>query len=113
MEDNLILILEQFNYPVFRQGSLTEDDPYPKTFITFWNADSADHAHYDNDDYATEWTFDIYVYSADPALTYSLLDEIRTQLKSNGWIMSGHGYDVMTDEPTHTGRGLTIRYLEV
>ena len=42
MEDNLILILEQFNYPVFRQGSLTEDDPYPKTFITFWNADSAE-----------------------------------------------------------------------
>ena len=111
--DDLINTLEQLNYPVFRQGSLTEDEPYPDTFITFWNSESADHAYYDNTDYALDWIFNIYVYSVDPALTYSLLDEIRTKLKSNGWIISGHGYDVMTDEPTHTGRGLTIRYLEV
>lgn len=113
MEDNLIMILEEFGYPVYRQGSLTEDTKYPATFITFWNSDSADHAHYDNDEYGTVWNFDVYVYSNNPALTYSLLDNIKTQLKRNKWIVSGRGYDVTSDEPTHTGRGLNVNYLEI
>lgn len=113
MEDALITILESFNYPVFRQGSMSDDDAYPETFITFWNNDSPDHSHYDNDEYGTEWDFNVYVYSSDPSRTYSLLDEIRAELKTNGWIPTSKGFDVASDEPTHAGRGIECLYLQV
>lgn len=113
MEDALITILESFNYPVFRQGSMSDDDAYQETFITFWNNDSPDHSHYDNSEYGTEWDFNVYVYSSDPSMTYSLLDEIRAELKANGWIPTSKGFDVASDEPTHTGRGIECLYLQV
>ena len=40
MEDKLIEILEAFGVPVFLQGSLADDEPYPDSFFTFWNDDS-------------------------------------------------------------------------
>ena len=36
--------------------------------------------------------------------------EAKALLKSAGWIVNGAGYDIASDEPTHTGRGLTILY---
>ena len=113
MEDSLIEILESFNYPVFRQGSLTEDTPYPESFFTFWNNDSPDHAHYDNKNYGTEWDFNIFFYSKDPALTYSVLGNARVALKQAGWVVPSHGYDVQSDEATHTGRAIQALYLQI
>ena len=112
MEDNLIEILSSFGYPVYRQGSMSDDATYPPTFITFWNFDSPDHSYYDNSDYGTEWGFNIYVYSNDPELTYSVLADVRAALKEAGWICRGKGFDVQSDEETHTGRGLEIYYLQ-
>lgn len=112
MEDNLIAILSGFGYPVYRQGSMSNNEKYPLTFFTFWNYDSPDHSHYDNDDYGTEWDFNIYVYSNNPELTYSLLDQARTALKQAGWICQGKGFDVQSDEETHTGRGLNVIYMK-
>lgn len=111
MEDKLIELLESFGYGVYRQGSFTEDDPYPDSFFTFWNPDSPDHAHYDNKDYKTDWTFDVNFYSNDPEKTYSVLSEARILLKQNNWIVPSKGYDVMSDENTHTGRGMQVFYL--
>ena len=112
MEDNLIGILESFGYPVYRQGSMSDDAVYPDTFFTFWNFDSPDHSYYDNSDYGTEWGFNIYVYSNDPEKTYSILAVARTALKKAGWICRGKGFDVQSDEETHTGRGLEIYFLQ-
>ena len=81
MEDNLISILSSFGYPVYRQGSMSDDEAYPPTFFTFWNYDSPDHSHYDNSDYGTVWSYNIYVYSDDPELTYSVLANARAALK--------------------------------
>ena len=36
----------------------------------------------------------------------------RAALKAAGWIVSGRGYDVASDEPTHTGRGFDALYLD-
>lgn len=113
MEDTLIQILSTFNFPVIRQGSLTADEKYPDNFFTFWNADSPDHAYYDNTDYGTEWDFDVNFYSIDPNSTYMVLNSAIQALKAAGWIVTGKGYDVLSDEPTHTGRGVRVLYLEV
>mgnify|MGYP001031460331 FL=1 len=112
MEDKLIEILETFGYSVVRQGSLGPDEEYPDSFFTFWNNDSPDHAHYDNAEYGTEWDFDVNFYSINPEKTYQVLADARIQLKQNKWIIPGKGYDVASDEVTHTGRGMRVFYLE-
>ena len=113
MEDNLISILESFGFPIFRQGSLTEDKPYPDNFFTFWNTDSPDHSYYNNFDYGTSWAYDVNFYSNDPDKTYNYLANARAALKNAGWIVTSKGYDVVSDEPTHTGRGMEVYYLQV
>lgn len=113
MEDQLIEILQRFNVPVYRQGSLSDDEAYPETFFTFWNNASPDHAHYDNDGFGSAWDYTIFVYSSDPALLYDLLMQARTALRAAGWSVPSKGYDVMSDEATHTGRALEVFYLEV
>lgn len=108
MKDLLIKTLETFGYPVFLQGSLSKDEPYPESFFTFWNNDSYDGNHYDNDAVSYVWDFDVNFYSTDPALVNSKLIEAKTKLKQRGFIVSGKGYDVASDEPTHTGRGINV-----
>lgn len=112
MLDELLVILESFDCPVYRQGSMSNDDVYPPTFITLWNSDSPDHAHYDNADYGTAWAYTVNVYSDDPATTYTLLSSIIEALKAAGWVCNGKGYDVASDEASHTGRGVECAYLE-
>ena len=112
MEDELILLLESLGFPAYRQGSFQEGDKYPDTFFTFWNNETPDHSHYDNRTYGFDWNFNIYIYSNDPSLTYSGLNDAIALLKENGWIVDGKGFDAISDEPTHTGRGVQIYYLE-
>lgn len=112
MEDRLITILSAFGYPVRRQGSLSSDEPYPSSFFTFWNGSSEDLAHYDNDAVSWTWDFTVYFYSSDPDLTYTVPLEAMQRLKSAGWIINGRGYDVASDEITHTGRAFDCTYIE-
>lgn len=111
--DDLIEVISSYELPYYRQGSMSEDEEYPETFFTFWNRDSDDHAHYDNDNYGTRWVFDVNVYSSDPEKPYELLEDIAKKLKGNGWVVPGKGHDLYSDEPTHTGRGITVYFLEV
>lgn len=113
MEDNLIRILESFGYPVYRQGSMSDDEAYPPTFITFRNYDTPDHSHYSNDTYGFVHGYNVFVYSNNPTLTYSVLEAIRKKLKEAGWITKGKGFDASSDEESHTGRGLDVSYLEI
>lgn len=112
MKDALIGLLETFGYPVRLQGSLAEDEAYPESFFTFWNNDTSDGSHYDNDAISCVWDFDVNFYSVDPELVNTALLRARKLLKDNGWIVSGKGYDVATDEPTHTGRQINAFYIE-
>jgi hypothetical protein len=112
MKELLINLLESFGYPVFLQGSLSEDEAYPQSFFTFWNNDSYDNNHYDNNPISYTWNFDVNFYSVDPELVNSMLLQAKTLLKQNGFIISGQGYDVASDEPTHTGRGMNALIVE-
>ena len=112
MKETLIGILESFDYPVFLQGSLAEPGDYPDTFFTFWNFENPETEHYDNDANMCVWGFWVYFYSVDPALVNSVLESAIADLKAAGWIVSGKGYDVATDEVTHTGRAVDVLYIE-
>ncbi len=110
MEDLLIQTLETLSYPVKLQGSLLPDEPYPDSFFTYWNNSTNSQSFYDNDERAIEWNYSIMFYSNDPLLVNTKLLEAKALLKSAGFIVSGAGYSVASDEPTHTGRGLTVLY---
>ena len=112
MEDNLIKLLESFGYPVFRQGSLVENEPYPPTFFTFWNNGEWEQKAYDNKTIAIIVDFDVNVYADYPETVYNLLNEARTLLKSNGYQIPDRGHDLASDVETHTGRGINVTYLQ-
>jgi len=112
MKDLLIKTLEQFELPVMQQGSLSEDEEYPETFFTFWNNAIDESSHYDNKANNYVWDFDLNVYSIDPERVNILLIEAKKKLNEVGFIVNGKGYDVASDEPSHTGRGIKIQKIE-
>ena len=112
MEDKLIDILASLGYPVILQGSLLADEPYPDHFFTFWNRSSSGRSYYDNCETSTVYNFDVNFYSIDPELVYSKLREAKEKLKGAGFVVSGDGYALKSDEPTHDGRGMTVIYLK-
>ena len=112
MEDKLIELLETFGYPVILQGSLLPDEPYPDSFFTFWNNFSEGENYYDNDEKSAVYSYDVNFYSTNPELIYTKLREVKRLLKENRFIVSGDGHSVVSDEPTHDGRGIDVLYLK-
>lgn len=112
MEDLLISTLAAFGFPVRLQGSFLDDEAYPEKFFTFWNRESEGAAHYDNTETATAFYYDVNYYSTDPADVYETLRAAVVKLKAAGFIVSGDGHSVASDEPTHDGRGVSVAYLK-
>lgn len=110
MEDLLIETLEQLGFPVRLQGSLLATEPYPDHFFTFWNDAADGTGFYSNDEGAIVWEYSLNFYSIDPILVNTKLLEAKKLLKNVGFAVSGAGYSVMSDETTHTGRGITVLY---
>lgn len=112
MKELLINTLLTLGYPVKLQGSIEENEKYPDSFYTIWNNETPDGSHYDNKPINYVWNFDVNFYSIDPALVNTKLLEAKTELQKVGFIISGKGYDVASDEPTHTGRGMNALIIE-
>jgi hypothetical protein len=108
----LIDTISSFNYPVYQQGSLSDSDDYPDSFFTFFNNSTNDDAFFDNQETRTIWDFDLNIYSIDPAVVNGTLLEAKPLLKAAGFIVDGAGYDVLSDEETHTGRGINVIYIQ-
>ena len=99
-------------YPVYLQGSLSNDDVYPDSFFTYWNNDTLDVSFFDNEPSVVIWDFDLNFYSLDPDLVNTVLLTAKTLLKQAGFIPDGSGHDVASDEDTHTGRGIGLMYMQ-
>lgn len=112
MKDLLISTLEPLGYPILLQGSLGEDEAYPTSFFTFWNNDTSGSEFYDNEEHSYVWDFDLNFYSIDPDLVNAKLIVAKQLLRAQGFIVTGKGYDVPSDEPTHTGRGIHVLKIE-
>ena len=111
MEDLLISTLEAaLGYPVRLQGSLLPAEPYPDNFFTYWNNSSDGSSFYDDKENAILWQYSLNFYSNNPLLTTTQLLEAKRVLIAAGFEISGSGYSVASDEPTHTGRGIAVRY---
>ena len=108
----LIDTISSFNYPVKQQGSMSDSDEYPDSFFTFFNNETNDGAFFDNQESITIWDFDLNIYSLDPEVVNSTLRQVKPLLKAAGFIVDGVGYDVLSDEETHTGRGINVLYIE-
>lgn len=111
MEDLLIATIEEaFGFPVMLQGSMLPSEQYPDSFFTYWN-DSADGtSYYSNTEGAIVWRYSLNFYSKNPSTVYTVLMEAKKALNNAGFIVRGGGYSVASDEPTHTGRGITVTY---
>lgn len=110
MEDTIKSILKPLGFPVKRQGSFKPSELYPDHFFTFWNNSADGTSYYSNKEGALLWVYSLNFYTNNPEYTTSKLLEAKELLIKAGWIVSGAGYDVMSDEPTHTGRGIIITY---
>ena len=109
----LITLATEFkNYPVYLQGSMSDTEAYPQSFFTYWNNDTSDSAFYDNSESETIWDFDLNFYSSDPTTVNTTLITAKSALRAVGFICQGAGYDVVSDEKTHTGRGMNISFIQ-
>lgn len=106
-------VFETIGLPYSRQGSYTEDEELPKSFFTFWNADTNGLLHYDNEDHSTKWFWYVYFYTKDPKIVYSKLEEFIKLAKEKGFnIIDGKGKDIPSDVPDYLGRYVKLTYVE-
>ena len=110
----LISTIEGLGYSglVYLQGSLSKDDAYPDSFFTFWNNYTEDTAFFDNEASDVVWNFDLNFYSKTPSSVNTELLRAKEALKVVGFIPDGSGHDVLSDELTHTGRGMSLLFIE-
>lgn len=113
MEELLISTLETLGYPIRLQGSLLANEKYPDHFFTYWNNSTEGESFYSNKEGTIIWDFSLNFYSIDPLLINNKLLEAKVLLKNAGFIVSGAGYSVISDENTHTGRGISVIYRQI
>lgn len=115
MKEFLIQTLESvdFHNLVFLQGSLPADAAYPERFVTFLTIGTDDAEHFDNEIAGTTWRFQVANYATDPLTVARDADALRVALKAAGFIPQGKGFDLMSDEPTHTGWVNEYLFLEM
>lgn len=103
MKQALLNVLNTFGFPVFLQGTLGDNEPFPASFFTFITIDSPDAYPFDNSPTKTAYNVQVIFYSNDPMKVEQYANESRTALKAAGFIPQGKGKDIPSDEPTHTG----------
>lgn len=111
MKQILLNVLNTFGYPVFLQGSLGENDPFPPAFFTFHINDSADISFDNTDEYCT-YQMQVIFYANDPMTVESIAEQSWTALKAAGFIPNGRGVDIPSEEPTHTGWVCEYSYIK-
>lgn len=109
-KEKLIATLEREfpGIPVRLQGSFLEDEPYPVSFFTFFENESSSLSFYDEDETRIAWYFSLNAYSTSATTVNAMIKKAKKALKADGWIIDGGGYDVLSDEITHTGSGIMV-----
>ena len=103
-----IIIKTLSDYKCYRQGSAPKE--LPNLFITFWENESRDLKHYDNEPISTVHNFDINVYGTKISEVYNTLEICIELLKNKGFIISGKGHDIPSDNSNYRSRGIEVIY---
>lgn len=109
MKQLLVSELEKIK-PCYLQGTVS-GEVYPRTFFTFWNFDTPED-YADNKPVRCVWSYWVYCYSDDPDALDTALNSAIDNLRAAGFIVQGRGEDIASDRPTHTGRMITVYYIE-
>jgi hypothetical protein len=113
VKENLISILETFcPNNVFLQGTINPNVKYPDTFCTFFIQDSDCDAFYDDNPHCVNWSGAVMIYSTNPETIVSILSNVITSMRKNGFIPQGCGNDIPTYVETHTGWAIDFIYKE-
>lgn len=105
-------ILAATGYEYARQGSYAPETALPKSFLTFWNADTREDRFYDNAPHAAVWRWQVYFYTMDPSLMYSAMDALIESARAAGFVPEGRAEDIDAQEPGYVGRTVRLRYQE-
>lgn len=111
MKQLLISTLATFGLPIYLQGTLGENEPFPAAFFTFTTLASDDAFEFDNQPTHTAWEYQVVLYSNNPHQLEEIAAQSRTALKAAGFIPQGKGIDIVSDEPTHTGWVCNYKYI--
>lgn len=115
VKDKLISLIEPLGFvageTIFLQGTLGQDEAYPSSFFTFFNSETEE-MYADNVVYQSIWYIELNYYSNDPTSVNTMFDTLKPILVANGFQVQGKGFDVPSDEPSHTGRGINITYID-
>lgn len=97
-------------YPTYPQGSLSPDE-YPDHFFTYWNYEKPER-YADNKPVGAVWGFWVYHYSSDSRTHEKALQDAMKALRAEGFIIENPGVDAASDKRSHTGRMMTVKYIE-
>lgn len=100
--DLLIETIRGVGYDPILQGTMTENEPYPESFVTF-SCGGSEEKFFDGKVVETVWSFSVIFYTCDPLLLSTEPEKIRNALIAEGFIPQGKGMDILSDEPTHPG----------
>lgn len=112
MWEKLQEVFEEIGLPYSRQGSYGVDEKLPNSFFTFWNKDSEYDGYFSNRPTKCIWTWNVFFYTNDPELLYSQLKAFIRVANEKGFVVSGQGKDLATDEPDYFGRFVEVSYVE-
>lgn len=112
-KDELFGIFEEMGLPYWLMHQMPADEKYPSSFFTYLTTDAPFIEYHDNKPMAISWAFMIGFYTDDPGIMDITIIRLMNKLQATGWIVEGPGEDVESDEPTHTGRRLTIGKIEI
>lgn len=109
----LFELFEEIGLPYFRQGSMSDED-YQPSFFTFWNIDTPQDQHYDNELHRFNEYVQIGFYTNDASKIYSQLGEgekgeFIEKAKAKGFIIAGLPRDADADKDNYFGRVCYIR----
>ena len=105
-------VLESFNYPVFVQGTMGEDEQYPANFFTYWIYDSLGNTYYDNTSHSTDWSVNVIFYTNDITLFNTVIPSLIEELEKNDFLIDGKGFMTASDEVSHVGWIIEALYPE-
>lgn len=101
-------LFTEMGYSYFRQGSMSDKD-YEPSFFTFWNIDTPQDRHYDNELYKYNEYVQIGFYTNDARKIYSVMEDFIERARLKGFVIAAMPQDANADKDNYFGRICYIR----